>query len=86
MPRFAANLTMLFCELPFLDRFEAAKAAGFSGIEFLFPYDFEKAALRERLLQHDALPQPNDPSFRNSKKNKEPVPPIGTVLPVVPAA
>ena len=37
MPRFAANLTMLFCELPFLDRFEAAKAAGFSGIEFLFP-------------------------------------------------
>ena len=52
MPRFAANLTMLFCELPFLDRFEAAKAAGFSGIEFLFPYDFEKAALREQLLQH----------------------------------
>ncbi len=52
MPRFAANLTMLFGELPFLDRFAAAKAAGFSGVEYLFPYDFEKAALREQLQQH----------------------------------
>ncbi len=39
MPKFAANLTMLFGELPFLDRFAAAKAAGFSGVEYLFPYD-----------------------------------------------
>ncbi len=52
MPRFAANLTMLFGELPFLERFAAAKAAGFSGVEYLFPYDFEKAALREQLQQH----------------------------------
>jgi hydroxypyruvate isomerase len=52
MPRFVANLTMLFNELPFLDRFAAAEAAGFSGVEYLFPYDFEKAALRERLEQH----------------------------------
>jgi hydroxypyruvate isomerase len=50
--KFAANLTMLFGELPFLDRFAAAKAAGFSGVEYLFPYDFEKAALREQLQQH----------------------------------
>ncbi|HVX74646.1 MAG TPA: 2-oxo-tetronate isomerase [Bradyrhizobium sp.] len=49
MPKFAANLTMLFNELPFLDRFAAAKAAGFSGVEFLFPYDYEKVALREKL-------------------------------------
>ena len=49
MPKFAANLTMLFNELPFLDRFAAAKAAGFSGVEFLFPYDFEKVVLREKL-------------------------------------
>jgi hydroxypyruvate isomerase len=49
VPKFAANLTMLFNELPFLDRFAAAKAAGFSGVEFLFPYDFEKAVLREKL-------------------------------------
>src|ERR1700687_3487015 len=52
MPKFAANLTMLVTELPFLDRFAAVVAAGFSGVEYLFPYDFEKAALRERLEQH----------------------------------
>ena len=37
MPKFAANLTMLFNEMPFLDRFAAAKAAGFAGVEYLFP-------------------------------------------------
>ncbi len=52
MPKFAANLTMLFGEQPFLDRFAAAKAAGFSGVEYLFPYDFDKAELREQLHQH----------------------------------
>ena len=52
MPKFAANLTMLFGEMPFLDRFAASKAAGFSGVEYLFPYEFEKAALREQLQQH----------------------------------
>ena len=52
MPKFAANLTMLFNELPFLDRFAAAKAAGFIGVEYLFPYDFEKAVLGEQLQQH----------------------------------
>ena len=49
MPKFAANLTMLFNEMPFVDRFAAAKAAGFSGVEYLFPYDFDKALLREQL-------------------------------------
>ncbi|WP_207100374.1 hydroxypyruvate isomerase family protein [Paracoccus shandongensis] len=39
MPRFAANLTMLFTELPMLERFAAAAAAGFQGVEILFPYD-----------------------------------------------
>lgn len=39
MARFAANLTFLFTELPMLDRFAAAKAAGFDGVEILFPYD-----------------------------------------------
>jgi hydroxypyruvate isomerase len=52
MPRFAANLTMLFAEMPFLDRFAAAKAAGFSGVEYLFPYDYDKAYLREQLDEH----------------------------------
>ena len=39
MPKFAANLTMMFTEVPFLDRFQAAKDAGFNAVEFLFPYD-----------------------------------------------
>ena len=39
MPRFAANLTMMFNEVPFLDRFKAASDAGFKGVEFLFPYE-----------------------------------------------
>src|SRR5260370_35130365 len=52
VPKYAANLTMLFNELSFLDRFAAAKAAGFRGVEYLFPYDLEKAVLREQLLQH----------------------------------
>jgi hydroxypyruvate isomerase len=49
MPAFCANLTMLYNELPFLDRFAAAKAAGFLGVEYLFPYDFEAAQLAARL-------------------------------------
>ncbi|HYH19563.1 MAG TPA: hydroxypyruvate isomerase [Azospirillum sp.] len=49
MPRFAANLTMLFTELPFLDRFAAAKAAGFDAVEFLFPYDHAPGELAGRL-------------------------------------
>ncbi|MEC9367367.1 MAG: 2-oxo-tetronate isomerase [Pseudomonadota bacterium] len=49
MVQFAANLTMLFNEVEFLDRFNAAAKAGFKGVEYLFPYDFEKAELAERL-------------------------------------
>jgi hydroxypyruvate isomerase len=49
MPKFAANLTMLFNELPFLDRFEAAAAAGFTAVEYLFPYAYPAEALAERL-------------------------------------
>ena len=49
MPRLAANLSMLFNEVPFLDRFEAAARAGFEAVEFLFPYEYEAAELRARL-------------------------------------
>jgi hydroxypyruvate isomerase len=49
MPRLAANLSMMFNEVPFLDRFAAARKAGFEGVEFLFPYDFQASALKERL-------------------------------------
>jgi hydroxypyruvate isomerase len=45
MPRFAANLSMLFQEVPFLERFAAAAEAGFTGVEFLFPYEFDKAEI-----------------------------------------
>ena len=45
MPRFAANLSMLFTELPFLDRFAAAASAGFKGVEYLSPYDVPKECL-----------------------------------------
>ena len=49
MPRFAANLSLLFNELPFLQRFEAAARAGFTAVEFLFPYDHAASAIRQRL-------------------------------------
>jgi len=49
MPRFNANLTMLFNELDFLDRFRAAKDAGFKGVEYLFPYAYPVQELLERL-------------------------------------
>lgn len=49
MPKFAANLTMLFNEVPFLERFALAARAGFKGVEFLFPYDFKKGDLRAAL-------------------------------------
>src|SRR6185312_2308447 len=50
MPKFAANLSMMFQEIPnFLDRFEAAAKAGFKGVEFLFPYDFPPEVIAERL-------------------------------------
>lgn len=52
MPKFAANLSMLWNELPFLDRFEAAARAGFKAVEFLFPYDFEALEIEQRLKQH----------------------------------
>ena len=49
MPRFAANLTMMFTEHPFLDRFEHAAKAGFEAVEFLFPYAFDAQQIKQRL-------------------------------------
>jgi hydroxypyruvate isomerase len=56
MPKFAANLTMLFGEIDFLDRFEAARRAGFRGVEYMFPYPYRPEQLAER-LQKNALTQ-----------------------------
>jgi len=52
MPVFAANLTMLFTEAPFLDRFALARGAGFEFIEYLLPYDHKPEELRRRLDQN----------------------------------
>ncbi len=52
MPKFAANLTMMFTEMPFLDRFAAASAAGFDAVEFLFPYDFDVWRLADLLARN----------------------------------
>ena len=56
MPRFAANLSFLYPELPFLDRFEAAARDGFSAVEYLFPYAWPPAELKAR-LQDNGLQQ-----------------------------
>jgi len=56
MPRFAANLTMMFNEWSFLDRFDAAAEAGFTAVEFLFPYDHPPEAIAERLERNDLTP------------------------------
>ncbi len=52
MPRFAANLSMMFTELPFLDRIDAAAGHGFGAVEFLFPYEHPAAEIASRLERH----------------------------------
>ncbi len=52
MPRFAANLSFLYAELPFLDRFEAAASDGFTGVEFMSPYEHEASEIVARLKAH----------------------------------
>lgn len=56
MPKFAANLSMMFGEVEFLDRFGAAATAGFKGVEYLFPYAFGAAEIATR-LQDNGLSQ-----------------------------
>jgi len=52
MPKLAANLTMLFGDVDFLERFKAAADSGFHGVEFLFPYPYDATALKQRLRDH----------------------------------
>ncbi|WP_371732128.1 hypothetical protein [Serratia sp. Z4] len=47
MPKFSANLSMLFTEVDFMQRFRRAKEQGFSAVEYMFPYDYPIAALRD---------------------------------------
>ena len=53
MPRFAANLSMMYTEHAFLERFAAAASDGFKAVEYLFPYDFAAADIRARLDAHN---------------------------------
>jgi hydroxypyruvate isomerase len=53
MVQFAANLSMMFNEVDFFDRFTVAREAGFKGVEFLFPYDFDKQDLVDALQSHN---------------------------------
>jgi hydroxypyruvate isomerase len=53
MPVFAANLTMMFNEWAFLDRFDAAAEAGFTAVEYLFPYEVPPEAIAERLARNN---------------------------------
>ena len=53
MPKMAANLSMLFNEVPFMDRFDAAAKAGFTGVEYLFPYDYDLDAIAEKLQKNN---------------------------------
>jgi len=52
MPRFAANLSMMFTEVPFLDRFELAAKAGFTAVEYLFPYEFSPEEVAAPLTKY----------------------------------
>jgi hydroxypyruvate isomerase len=52
MPKFAANLSLMFTEVPFLERFEAAATAGFQAVEFLFPYEHEAQDIARQLAAH----------------------------------
>jgi hydroxypyruvate isomerase len=53
MPKFAANLSMLFTEHPFLERFAAANRAGFQAVEFLFPYEYDTDAIARELRRNN---------------------------------
>jgi len=53
MPQFAANLTMLFNEYPFMERFEKAAKSGFQAVEFLFPYAYSAHEIRQQLDQNN---------------------------------
>jgi 2-dehydrotetronate isomerase len=51
MPKFAANLSMMFTEVPFLDRFQAAAECGFTAVEFLFPYEHPADVIAAKLAE-----------------------------------
>jgi hydroxypyruvate isomerase len=80
VPKFAANLTMLFTELPFMERFAAAKAAGFDAVEVLFPYDCSASDMRYQLVMNDltlVLINTPPPNFTGGPRGFAAVPGLG---------
>ncbi|WP_374759148.1 hypothetical protein [Citrobacter portucalensis] len=57
MLRFSANLSMLFLEYSFLERFDKAAQSGFRGVEFMFPYDYDIDVLRKVRISRSFLPK-----------------------------
>ena len=55
MPRFSANLSFLFGEKPFLERFGACREAGFRFVEYAFPYEFDPGAVKKQLVEHGLI-------------------------------
>jgi hydroxypyruvate isomerase len=53
MPRFSANLSMLFTEVGLVDRFEAARESGFRAVEIQFPYEHSAETIRRKLIEHN---------------------------------
>ncbi len=77
MPKFAANLSMLFTELPFLERFAAAARAGFEAVEFLFPYEYAAGEIRQRLQENQLqLVLFNTPTRRRQRRRMGGSPPF----------
>jgi hydroxypyruvate isomerase len=56
MPNFAANISMMFTEWEFLDRFDAAAEAGFTAVEYMFPYEYPAATIAERQRRNGLTP------------------------------
>ena len=81
MPKFAANLSMMFNEVPFLERFAAAAAQGFSAVEFLFPYDYPAELLAESCANtacnrccstpRPAMPPPANGDWRHCRAEQD---------------
>ena len=55
MPKLCANLSLLYTELDFMDRFPAAAKSGFKGVEYLFPYAYPKDQLAEALARNNLV-------------------------------
>jgi len=80
MPKFAANISLLFAELPYLERFQAAAEAGFKAVEILFPYDL--AAKETRLRQTTLAVSRAMPLYRAVRRGSNPISAASCAMPM----